>query len=67
MSERLEYARRYRTAIRAVLMQEWDPIGVADTPEAADEYDVYISKVHGLLIRREPLNKQAEEPPRPPT
>ncbi len=57
MSERLEQARSYHTAIREVLMREWDPIGVADIPEAADEYDSYISEVHGLLIRREPLYK----------
>jgi hypothetical protein len=57
MSERLEQARNYHAAIREVLMREWDPIGVADIPQAADEYDSYISQVHGLLIRREPLYK----------
>lgn len=57
MSERLEHARSYHAAIREVLMREWDPIGVARIPEAADEYDSYISQVHGLLIRREPLYK----------
>jgi hypothetical protein len=32
-------------------MAEWDPIGVSDTPEAADEYDLYIGKVYELLER----------------
>jgi hypothetical protein len=30
-------------------MSEWDPIGVNDTPEAADEYDDYIGPVLDLL------------------
>jgi hypothetical protein len=57
MSERLEHARNYQGAIPEVPLREWDPIGVADIPEAADEYDSYISQVHALLFRREPLYK----------
>ena len=60
MSERLEQARSYHAAIREVLMREWDPIGVADIPEAADEYDSYIGEVYGLLVRREPLRKMID-------
>lgn len=30
-------------------MESWDPIGVADFPEAADEYDSYLPKVGSLL------------------
>lgn len=30
-------------------MAEWDPIGVNDTPEAAEEYDLYIGGVYRLL------------------
>jgi hypothetical protein len=26
-------------------MESWDPIGVADVPEAADEYDSYVGPV----------------------
>jgi hypothetical protein len=36
--------------IRALLM-EWDAIGVADVPEAADEYDCMIGPLHGHLQR----------------
>lgn len=32
-------------------MEEWDPIGVKDTPEAADEYDLYIGDIFELLKR----------------
>src|SRR5687768_6066994 len=37
--------------IRRVLMDEWDPIGVKDIPEAADEYDCYIGEIYGLIQR----------------
>ncbi|MGP0072985.1 MAG: hypothetical protein ACLPWF_13755 [Bryobacteraceae bacterium] len=30
-------------------MANWDPIGVSDTPEAADEYDFYIGGIYRLL------------------
>lgn len=39
-----------RAQIRKVLMSDWDPIGVAGIPEAADEYDSYIPKIHQLLV-----------------
>ena len=32
-------------------MVEWDPIGLSDTPDAADEYDSYIRGVDELLAR----------------
>jgi hypothetical protein len=44
-------------AIRDVLLHDWDPIGIADTPEAQDEYDSYISQIFGLLIRHESKQK----------
>lgn len=38
-----------RSQIRAILMAKWDPIGVNDVAEAADEYDSYIGGVYELL------------------
>jgi hypothetical protein len=35
--------------IREILMERWDPIGISDEPQAADEYDSYIPKIHHLL------------------
>jgi hypothetical protein len=46
-----ERSRDIRRHIRRVLMAEWDPIGVSDIPEAADEYDSYIGGVYELLER----------------
>jgi hypothetical protein len=31
--------------IKRILLQEWDPIGVAETPEASDEYDAYAFQI----------------------
>jgi hypothetical protein len=56
----LNRARRYHNAIRAALMNEWDPIGVKGIAEASDEYDAYVSAIYKLLIeqcdRRELFN-----------
>jgi hypothetical protein len=38
--------------VKRILLEEWDPIGVADVPEAQDEYDAYVPGVHRLLIHR---------------
>ena len=54
MSDYRDRAKRYHEAIHHVLLREWDPIGVADIPEAQDEYDGYIHQIHGMLIRHEP-------------
>ena len=52
MSEYRERAKSLQDAIRQVLLHDWDPIGVADVPEAQDEYDSYISQIYGMLIRQ---------------
>jgi hypothetical protein len=57
MRERLRRVKSCQDAIRAVLMREWDPIGVAGVAQAQDEYDGYIHQIVGLLIRREPRHK----------
>ena len=38
-------------AIRRVLLEEWDPIGVRDEPAAQREYDGYALALYGLLAR----------------
>jgi len=57
MSEHLDRARRYHESIRRILLHDWDPIGVADVAEAQDEYDSYVGKIYGMLIRHEPRHK----------
>ncbi len=60
MSENVQRAKSYQEAIRLILLREWDPISVADVPQAQDDYDSYISQIHGLLVRREPRYKMVD-------
>jgi len=36
------WKRKGQRELRALLMEEWDPIGVSGVAEAADEYDSYL-------------------------
>ncbi len=36
-------------SVRSVLIDDWDPIGVRDIPEAADEYDSYAVPIYTIL------------------
>jgi hypothetical protein len=35
--------------IRAILLKDWDPLGVGDNPHLSDEYDAYIAGILRLL------------------
>ena len=50
-------AKRYHAAIREAVLSEWDPIGVASIPEAADEYDGYVPVIYKMLIERKPISE----------
>src|ERR1700683_3813801 len=54
-----EKSRHIRAEIRSILMSEWDPIDVKDTPEAADEYDLYLVDVYKLVVQGAPPSKIA--------
>jgi hypothetical protein len=43
--------------LRALLMEHWDPIGVADVSEAADEYDTYVGHVGRMLREGKPAGE----------
>lgn len=43
--------REAKLQIRRILLEEWDPIGVADEPLAQDEYDGYLGGICDLLER----------------
>ena len=40
---------RGSSGVRRLLMDDWDPIGVAQIPEAVDEYDAYVGVVGRML------------------
>lgn len=44
-----ERVKQIQVAVRRILLEEWDPIGVRGFPQAADEYDLYIDGVYRLL------------------
>jgi hypothetical protein len=35
-----------------ILLQEWDPIGVRDIPQCADEYSSYAPEIADLVARK---------------
>ncbi|BFG78654.1 hypothetical protein PTKU46_66870 [Paraburkholderia terrae] len=35
--------------VKGILLHEWDPIGISDSPEAEDEYDSYVPHVSNML------------------
>lgn len=43
--------------LRDLVMREWDPIGVADFPEAADEYDGYLGRIAERLRRQSSVHE----------
>lgn len=53
-------AKQYNAAVCSILLHAWDPIGVADIPEAQDEYSTYAGEIAGLLMRGEPRQKLIE-------
>lgn len=41
--------REAKLQIRRVLLEEWDPIGIAEDPLAQDEYDGYLGGIYNFL------------------
>jgi hypothetical protein len=41
---------RLRQMVQAILVHDWDPIGVAGVPQAADEYDRYVAPVAQMVV-----------------
>jgi hypothetical protein len=38
-------------AIRAILWEDWDPIGVNDNPDISNEYDSYADQIYSMIAR----------------
>ncbi len=57
MDNRQKYDKALHQEINRVLQKEWDPIGVADVPEAQDEYESYVPQIYAMLIRRQPISE----------
>lgn len=46
--------------IRQVLLNDWDPIGIKDVPEAQDEYDSYMGVIYTMIESHTPAKEVAE-------
>jgi biotin carboxylase len=46
-------------AVRAILLQHWDPIGISTEPDAQDEYDSYVPQVVVLGSEGKPADVAA--------
>ncbi|MBB3607331.1 putative nicotinamide N-methyase [Rhizobium sp. BK602] len=44
---------RYLAQIRAILLHEWDPIGIRAIADARNEYDSYAAEIHAILTLEE--------------
>ena len=60
MNNTKEHVRTLHENIKNVLMQDWDPIGIQEIPEAQDEYDTYVPKIYSMLISRKPIDEVLE-------
>ena len=49
-----------RQRVRAILLADWDPIGIRDIPHAHDEYDAYVDKVARMLASGNAAAKLAD-------
>lgn len=52
--------REIQREVGQVLLRYWDPLGVAGTPEASDEYQSYVGGVVSLLARGKSTRELAE-------
>jgi hypothetical protein len=48
--------RELRRQVGRILLEQWDPIGVADEPMATDEYEGYVYGVLRLLLDSAPAS-----------
>jgi hypothetical protein len=46
-------------AIRRILLDEWDPIGIGSLEEAHDEYDNYIPTIYRMMQEQAGIEKLA--------
>jgi hypothetical protein len=60
VSQRRMTIDRLTDKVRTILLNDWDPIGVAGIPEAADEYDRYAAPIERMIAAGSPISELAE-------
>jgi hypothetical protein len=51
---------RLRSAVRDVLLHDWDPIGVCNNAQASNEYDSYVETICRMLVSGADAQKLAD-------
>lgn len=46
--------------VRVILLKDWDPIGVADVAQAADEYDSYAPPIARMIAAGRSISELTE-------
>jgi hypothetical protein len=46
--------------VRAILLNDWDPIGIAGVPQAADEYDRYVGHLAQMVVAGSSISELSE-------
>jgi hypothetical protein len=49
-----------KQTVRAILLKDWDPIGVAGVPQAADEYDRYVGHLAQMVVAGSSISDLSE-------
>ena len=47
------------TEVRAILLSDWDPIGISDVPNASNEYEQYVNAIAKLIQMGRPTSEIA--------
>jgi len=47
--------------VRAILMRDWDPIGIGDQPKLAEEYDAYVPAIVAMIRARQSADALAAQ------
>ncbi|MCW3100549.1 MAG: hypothetical protein JWL77_6167 [Chthonomonadaceae bacterium] len=48
--------------IRRIFLEDWDPIGIRDEPNAQDEYDAYLGGMYTLLDQNATNTRSQQHP-----
>ena len=51
---------RIEKMVRTILLNDWDPIGVAGVHEAADEYDCYAAPIARMIVAENSISSLAD-------
>lgn len=57
MNKNIHPTQFLKDKIKTIILNEWDPIGIQDLPEAQDEYGSYIPDIYRLIQLKKTENE----------